>query len=224
MGCWEFNSLSRSHSWTCPSCCISVFLGFFNPPNACVIYSEPLPHVYLLCALPPTPLPMQLFPLPQLQTSSHPLLRPLFPLLIRLGFSNGKQIIFLPELMNFFTFCRSHLYSGIQPQLFFIFADSWILCVQIALTLGLAFCSPDDLNASGGVFIVVRRGLSFSKLSTFLSSLDPYLTMWRSNIFLKNFSQTSKLVFALQEIVEYTSFLCLYSLGKSFYSRGLQLS
>ena len=49
-----------------------------------------------------------------------------------------------------------------------------LLCDRIAPTLGLAFSPNDAQSSSGGVIIFIRQGLSFSKLSTSLSSLDPY--------------------------------------------------
>ena len=51
---------------------------------------------------------------------------------------------------------------------------------------------PDATHASGGVFIFVRQGLSFSKLSTSsLSSFDPYSDYVGVNISLNNFSSPS---------------------------------
>ena len=52
--------------------------------------------------------------------------------------------------------------------------------------------STDDTDASGGVIIFIRQGLSFSELSTSsLSSLDPYSDYVEVNIFLNNYSSLS---------------------------------
>ena len=48
--------------------------------------------------------------------------------------------------------------------------------------------SRDVMHASGGVIIFARQDLSFSKLSTSLSSLDPYSDYVEVNISLNNFS------------------------------------
>ena len=51
--------------------------------------------------------------------------------------------------------------------------------------------SPDAMHASGGVIIFVRQGLSFSELSTSLSSLDPCSDYVGVNISLNNSSSVS---------------------------------
>ena len=103
----------------------------------------------------PIPLPMQLFSLilaykrPTLLQPTHKSLLefrpnplpfsallscPLLPLLllIRSGFSNGMQVTdVLTSSLSFALSCRSYMHPGIQPQLFHIFTNSWILCSAI---------------------------------------------------------------------------------------------
>ena len=58
--------------------------------------------------------------------------------------------------------------------------------------------SIDVTDASGGVIIFVRQGLSFSELSTFsLSSLDPYSDYVKGNISLNDSSSLPFLIFML---------------------------
>ena len=62
----------------------------------------------------------------------------------------------------------------------------------MAPTPNLVFFSTDVTDASGGVIIFVRYGLSFSELSTSsLSSLDPYSDYVGVNISLNNSSSLS---------------------------------
>ena len=105
--------------------------------------------------------------------------------------------IFEPEALHYFTFfrsIRSTLSVCRNPILTHLPVSGFLdipLCVLIAPTPGLAF-PPDATHASGGVIIFVRRGLSFSELSTsFFSSLDPYSDYVGVNISLNNSSSLS---------------------------------
>ena len=67
-----------------------------------------------------------------------------------------------------------------------------LICDPMAPTLDLVFFSTDVADASGGVIIFVKQGLSFSELPTSSpSSLDPYSDYVGVNIFLNNFSSLS---------------------------------
>ena len=91
--------------------------------------------------------------------------------------------------------------------------------------------SPDATHASGGVVIFVRKGLSFSELSTStLSSLDPYSDYVGINISLNKSSSVSFLNVYAPPIRSSptdgrTDFFSLHSslLQKSLHSGGLQL-
>ena len=62
----------------------------------------------------------------------------------------------------------------------------------MAPTPDLVFFSTDVTNASGGVIVFVRQGLSFSELSTSsLSSLDPYSDYVEVNLSLNESSSLS---------------------------------
>ena len=91
--------------------------------------------------------------------------------------------------------------------------------------------SPDATHDSGGVVTFIRRGLSFSELSTSsLSSLDPYSDYVGVNISLNNTSSVSFLnvyapLFAPpQQMAEsITSLPQFFPLSEIFYSGELQL-
>ena len=71
------------------------------------------------------------------------------------------------------------------------FLDS-LLCDPMALTPDLVFFSTNVTDASGGVVIFFKKGLSFSELSTSsLSSLDPYSDYVGVNISLNDSSSLS---------------------------------
>ena len=90
--------------------------------------------------------------------------------------------------------------------------------------------SPDATHASSGVIIFIKEGLSFSELSTSLSSLDPYSDCVGVNISLNNSSSLSFLNVYAPPICSFlmdrrtSSFSPSISSSRNlFYSGGLQL-
>ena len=122
----------------------------------------------------------------------------LFPSLTPSGFFNKMLGVFKPGALNYYTLFRLiplTLYISRNRTLIYLplfrSLDS-LLCDPMAPTPGLVFFPTDVADASGGVIIFVKQGLSFSELSTsFISSLDPYSDYIEVNISLNNFSSLS---------------------------------
>ena len=122
----------------------------------------------------------------------------LFPSLTLSGFFNGMLGVFKPGTLNYHTLFRLiSLTLYICRNLTLIYLplsgslDS-LLCDPMAPTPGLVLFSTDVADASGGVIIFVKLGISFSELSTSsLSSLDPYSDYVGVNISLNIFSSLS---------------------------------
>ena len=167
----------------------------FGPPllmphSRPTLVSKPLiPHLPILYFL---PLPPHLRPL--LLAAILRLLSPLLRLILS-GFFNGMLEVFEPGALNYFTF--------FPPILSTLCAFRNLILTPLPLSGFSALrsnrthsrsgiLSPDAAHASGGVFIFVRQGLSFSELSTSsLSSLDPYSDNVRVNISFNKFSSVS---------------------------------
>ena len=119
----ECNSLSSSCSSNCTSCCISASTdspqstNTVPSPGPFRAYTSIVPNNQLLCQCSSPP------PHPRLQTSYLPTLPSMTPLLLaaflcpllplpfltRSGFCNKTQEVFVPEVLNPFTFLRSFL-------------------------------------------------------------------------------------------------------------------
>ena len=153
----------------------------------------------------------------------HPLL---LAVLLRLlpplpGFSNGMLEVFESEALNYFTLYRPILLTlsvsrnPISTHLPLSGFLNSLLCILIAPTT-----ASDATHASGGI-IFVRQGLSFSELSTSLSSLDLY----SNYVGVSNSSLSFLNVYATpRRMAELTPILSpFFFLQKSFYSGGLQL-
>ena len=142
------------------------------------------------------------------------LLLPLSPL-AHSWFFNGRLEIFEPEALtsSFYlaSSCRPHLYPAIQSQLIFLFIDPWKLSSASWSHFRSSILFPDDVHASSCVMILVKQGLSFSKLSTSsLSSLDPYY-VWVNTLLNNSSSLFFRNVYATpvcsRRIAELTAFL-----------------
>ena len=109
-----------------------------------------------------------------------------------------------PEALSWYTFFRLiPLTLSVTKKLTLIYLsfsgplDS-LLSDPLAPIPDLVFFFIDVTDASGGVIIIVRQGLSFSELSiSSLSSLDPYSDYVESKISLNDSSSLSFLDFML---------------------------
>ena len=202
----RFRTLGRSHSWSCPSCCVPASSGDSTPTNTATSSSDsstaqsgppfllmqqsrPIfafksypPSAYLVsspsASLPPL-LASGCFSTPP--ASSSPPLNP------SLGFFNGILAIFQPAAVNCYTFFRlipltlfvsRNLTSTYLPL--FGSLDS-LLCDLIATTPGVAFCflMPHALAAESSFSSGGAYPFLNFRLPLFLC-LTPTLIMWGS--------------------------------------------
>ena len=121
------------------------------------------------------------------------LLPPLFPLTLS-GFFSGMLEVFEPGALNYFTFPSSHPVDLICSQESNLNSSSSFRIPGFSALRSdrthswFGILTPDATHASGSVVTLVREGLSFSELSTSLSSLDPYSDYVGVNISLNNSS------------------------------------
>ena len=205
----KFRTLGSSHSWSCSPCRNTVTPSSDSSdtytstvesgPPLLMLHSRPTlvskPLILHLPILYPLPLPFHHRSL--LLAVLLRLLPPLLPLTLS-GFSNGMLgglRARSTELLHFLSSYSIDLICIQESSLnssssFRIPGFSALRSDRTRSRSGIL--SPDVTEASGGVVIFVRQGLSFSELSTFsLSSLDPYSDYVGANISLNNSSSVS---------------------------------
>ena len=202
----KFRALGSSHSWSCFPCQITVTPSLdFSDMYTSTVQSSPastnaalLPHPRLRTSypssahfmLPPSaPSPPSLAPgFSSVPPASSPPPDSLRVLQWNAGVLQARSTELLHFLsshpVNLIHIQESNLNSSFRiPGFSALHSDrthSWS-----------GILSFDTTHASGSIVIFVRQGLSFSKLSTSLSSLDPYSDYVGVNISLTNSSSVS---------------------------------
>ena len=216
----RFRTLGNSHSWSYPPCCVPAFFGDPTPtstvpfssdssswytstaqsgPLLLMHHSHPTLVFKPLILFPPTLYLLPLHPhhrLILLAVSLYLLLSLPLPNSIRvLQWNAGGLQARSTELVHFILSYPVDLIC-IQKSNLNSFSSFWIPGFSALRSDGThsqsGIFSINVTDASGGVIIFVRQGLSFSELSTAcLSSLDPYSDYVEVNISLNDSSSLS---------------------------------
>ena len=224
----RFRTHGSSHSWSCPPYCVLALFWRSHTYQPCDLRLLQLIYLHCsirpiwprfakmqhshptLAFKPPFLFPLTLYFLPLhphhllmfLAVSVYPLLPLPLPNSrralqwnawgLREGALNCYILFRLIPLISFVSRNLTLIYLSLSGSLVSL------LCNPMASTPDLVFFPINATDASGCVIIFVRKGLSFSNLSTSsLSSLDPYSDYVEVNISLNDSSLLSFLMFML---------------------------
>ena len=212
----KFRTLGSSHSWSCPPCCVPAFFGAATPTSTVTSYADS--HSWYTSSAQSGPFLLMQHSHPTLAFKPVIFFPPtlyLLPLrphhrLMLLAVSLCLLLFFpLPNSLRILQWNAGGLRARSSEVLHFISSHPVdLICFQKCnLNLSSSFRIPgfsaprsdgthsrsgifftDVTDASGGVIIFVRQSLSFSELSTSLSSFDPYSNYVEVNISLNDSS------------------------------------